>query len=471
MPKKKKKSKNLIWGSRFKSLPSEIAVKYTSSVNIDNRLYKQDIEASKRYAFSLKEAKAISVTDYQKINKGLNKILKEIKSDKFTWSDELEDVHMNIEHSLSKKIGGVAKKLHTGRSRNDQVATDLRLFLINAIENINNKITKTQIAIVRKAEKYYDSLMPGFTHMQIAQPITFGHHLMAWFEMLERDMSRMEETKDRMSTLPLGSGALSGSRYKIDLKKLAKELNFERISNNSVDAVSDRDFVIEFLSSISILGIHLSRFNEEIVLWSSPQFNYIKLGEQFFTGSSIMPQKKNPDVAELIRGGTARYIGNLSGILSLLKNLPLSYNRDMQEDKRFVFDSLDHCLKSLEIFSSLVDSIVANTKKMREDCNLGQITATELADYLVTKNIPFRRAHNIVAKIVSYAEKENRQIFELSLKELKKKSKSIEDDVKNYLSPESAVKAKSSIGGTAPNQVSFQIKRAKKLLKSRKGNG
>ena len=468
MNKKIKKVPNPIWGGRFNDGANDLAKEFTSSINNDHRLYKEDIKSSMAHALALKEANLINRKDYSKITKGLKLILNEIKSGKFKWHKELEDIHMNIEFALEKKAGTSSKRLHTGRSRNDQIATDLKLYLMKSIEEILSLITKTQISIVKKALRHHSTLMPGFTHLQMAQPITFGHHLMAWFEMLNRDFSRFQESKKRMSSLPLGSGALSGIRYNLDRNKLAKRLNFNKVTNNSIDAVSDRDFAVEFLSCTCLLEVHLSRMNEEIIIWSSNQFHYIELPDEFCTGSSIMPQKKNPDVAELLRGGSSKSIANLVGILTLIKNQPLAYNRDMQEDKGFIFDSLDYCMVSLKIFSSLVEGMKANIKKMEQDCNLGQLTATELADYLVLKNVPFRNAHHITGKIVAYAEKKELQIFELSLDELKKFSKVIDKDVKRFLVPSEAIKSKKIRGGTAPNQVLYQAKKAMETLQKRK---
>ena len=464
----KKTTTNPLWGGRFTEAASELTQDYTSSIDVDKRLYEEDITGSLAYALALKEAKVISAKDYSKISKGLKTIRQEIESGKFQWDKSLEDVHMNIESALVKKAGNSAKKLHTGRSRNDQVSTDLRLHLDTVIKKILNLINQAQDSIVKKAKVHAEDIMPGFTHMQIAQPVTLGHHLLSWFEMLERDFSRFSETKERMSVLPLGSAALAGSRFKIDREKLAKRLNFNSTSNNSMDAVSDRDFVIEFASNSSILGIHLSRICEELVMWSSSQFNYIQLPDEFCTGSSIMPQKKNPDVAELIRGGSSKTIASLMGLLSLMKNQPLSYNRDMQEDKEFIFSASDYCTSSLELFSHMMIGITANTEKMKADCNMGQITATDLADYLVERGVPFRKAHELVGKIVKHAESKDLQIFDLPISQLKKFSKAISEDVKSYLDPQEAIKARSLKGGTAPAQVKKQAALAHKLVKSRK---
>ncbi len=463
----KSKKTNPLWGGRFSQSPNDLALGFSSSIGLDKNLYKEDIDGSLVYAMALKEAKVITPKEYLKIKKGLLYILGQIQSGKFQWQEGLEDVHMNIESALHKKIGSAAKKLHTGRSRNDQVATDLRLYLLKKTELIIKLITKNQKVIISKAKKYSNSIMPGFTHTQAAQPITFGHHLMAWNEMLERDFSRFMDSKDRTSVLPLGSSALSGNSYNLDREKMAKRLGFARTSNNSLDAVSDRDFIIEFLSCASILGTHLSRMNEELILWSSPQFGYIELDDQFCTGSSIMPQKKNPDIAELIRGGSSKVSANLIGMLSLMKGLPLSYNRDMQEDKAFLFNSVDFVASSLEIFHMMIETMNPNLNKMKEDCEIGHITATELADYLVSKGMNFRAAHERVGKIVTLADKENKQIHELSITQLKSKCKIIESDVFKSLVPENAVTIRNSKGGTAPKQVLKQIAIAERILKKR----
>jgi argininosuccinate lyase len=375
---------------------------------------------------------------------------------------------MNIESRLVEISGAAAKKLHTGRSRNDQVATDLRLFLMEGIDEILKTITALQKSIVNQADKNFDVLMPGFTHLQIAQPVTLGHHLMAWNEMLTRDYSRLIDAKKRLNVMPLGSAALSGTRFNIDRELLAKKLGFNEISRNSMDAVSDRDFVLELASVLSIIGIHLSRVCEEIIIWASSQYDYLELSDEVCTGSSIMPQKKNPDMAELIRGGASKTIANLMGLLSLMKNLPLTYNRDMQEDKAYIFDSLDFSENSLALLKIVIDGMKPNIEKMKQDCFKGQITATDLADYLVEKNMPFRQAHSVVGKIVAFAETKNKQIFELDLKELKKFSRLIEDDVSSYLDPSITINSRNQIGGTAPSQVKKEINLSKRLLAKRK---
>ena len=465
---KKEKKVNPLWGGRFKSGTNDLAQTFSASVDVDKRLFEVDIKGSIAYAEVLKDAKLISSIELSKIKKGLKKILEEIRQKSFKWDPALEDVHMNIESRLVKIAGVAAKKIHTGRSRNDQVATDLRLYLSEKTDVIQNLLTLLQESILQKAELNIESLMPGFTHLQIAQPVTFGHHLMAWHEMLSRDYSRLEDAKQRMSVMPLGSAALSGTRFDIDRKLLAKKLSFKEISRNSMDAVSDRDFVLELASALSIVGIHLSRICEEIIIWTSSQYDYIKLSDEVCTGSSIMPQKKNPDMAELIRGGSSKTIANLIGLLSLMKNLPLTYNRDMQEDKEYIFNSIDFTQDSLALLSLIIDGMEPNIKKMKQDCFTGQITATDLADYLVGKNMAFRQAHEVVGKIVAYAERKEVQIFELDITELKKFSKLIEKDVIGYLNPEKTVLARKQTGGTAPSQVRKEIKIAKKALSKRK---
>ena len=461
---KKEKEINPLWGGRFESGTDDLAQSFSASIDIDKRLFEVDIKGSIAYAEILNVANLINSSELKKIKKGLNKILDEIKQDKFNWDPSLEDVHMNIESRLVKIAGTAAKKIHTGRSRNDQVATDLRLFLKDQIDEILNLLILLQKSLLKKADENTDTLMPGLTHLQIAQPVTFGHHLMAWFEMLSRDYSRLEDTKKRMDVMPLGSAALSGTRFNIDRKFLAKKLGFKDISRNSMDAVSDRDFVLELASSLSIVGIHLSRICEEIIIWSSSQYSYIHLSDEVCTGSSIMPQKKNPDMAELIRGGASKTIANLMGLLSLIKNLPLTYNRDLQDDKEYIFSSIDFTKDSLELLSLIIEGMKPNVEKMKSDCFTGQITATDLADYLVEKGIAFRKAHEIVGKIVAHAEKKKVQIFELEISELRKFSKIINEDVTNYLNPQKTILSRKQVGGTAPSQVKKEIKIAKKEL-------
>ena len=457
--------KNTSWGGRFKKQTAEKAQKFSSSIGVDKKLYKEDISGSVAYAEALQSAGVINKSELAKIKSGLKQIKQKIESDKFNWQEALEDVHMNIESALEKIIGSAAKKLHTGRSRNDQVVTDLKLHLLEKSKEIKSCITDLLEVLVLKAESEVDTLMPGFTHMQIAQPITLGHHLMAWFEMLSRDLDRFEECEIRLKISPLGSGALAGNKFKINRMKLAKSLGFSEITKNSIDAVSDRDYVIEMLFNISLMGVHLSRISEELIIWSSSQFDYVDLPEELCTGSSIMPQKKNPDMAELVRGGSSKTIGNLVTLLSLIKNQPLSYNRDNQEDKGPLFDSIEYALGSLDITTAMIAGAEFNHDSMLTDVYDGHICATDLAEYLVMKGIPFRDAHAISGKAVQLAETSDLLLSELSLKDLKKLNALIEKDVFKHLDPLKSITSKSSIGGTAPSQVLKQIAHAKDKLK------
>ena len=457
--------KNTSWGGRFKKQTAEKAQKFSSSINVDKKLYKEDISGSVAYAEALQSAGVINKSELAKIKSGLKQIKQKIESDKFNWQEALEDVHMNIESALEKIIGSAAKKLHTGRSRNDQVVTDLKLHLLEKSKEIKSCITDLLEVLVLKAESEVDTLMPGFTHMQIAQPITLGHHLMAWFEMLSRDLDRFEECEIRLKISPLGSGALAGNKFKINRMKLAKSLGFSEITKNSIDAVSDRDYVIEMLFNISLMSVHLSRISEELIIWSSSQFDYVDLPEELCTGSSIMPQKKNPDMAELVRGGSSKTIGNLVTLLSLIKNQPLSYNRDNQEDKGPLFDSIEYALGSLDITTAMIAGAEFNHDSMLTDVYDGHICATDLAEYLVMKGIPFRDAHAISGKAVQLAETSDLLLSELSLKDLKKLNALIEKDVFKHLDPLKSITSKSSIGGTAPSQVLKQIAHAKDKLK------
>ena len=401
--------------------------------------------------------------ELSKIKSGLKQIKQKIESGKFNWQETLEDVHMNIESSLEKIIGSAARKLHTGRSRNDQVVTDLKLYLLEKSKDIQICLSDLLKIVVLKAESEVETLMPGFTHMQIAQPVTLGHHLMAWYEMLSRDLDRFKGCESRLKISPLGSGALAGNKFKINRRKMAKALGFEEVTNNSIDAVSDRDYVIEMMFNISLMGVHLSRIAEELIIWSSSQFDYVELPEELCTGSSIMPQKKNPDMAELVRGGSSKTIGNLVSLLSLIKNQPLSYNRDNQEDKGPLFDSIEYALRSLDITAAMIAGAEFNRDSMLTDVYDGHICATDLAEYLVMKGIPFRDAHAISGKAVQLAESKDFLLSELSLKELKKLNALIEKDVFKHLDPLKSISSKNSIGGTAPSQVLKQITQAKNL--------
>ena len=457
--------KNTSWGGRFKKQTAKKAQGFSSSIDIDNKLYKEDILGSIAYAEALQAAGVLNKGELSKIKSGLKQIKQKIESGKFNWQETLEDVHMNIESSLEKIIGSAARKLHTGRSRNDQVVTDLKLYLLEKSKDIQICLSDLLKIVVLKAESEVETLMPGFTHMQIAQPVTLGHHLMAWYEMLSRDLDRFKGCESRLKISPLGSGALAGNKFKINRRKMAKALGFEEVTNNSIDAVSDRDYVIEMMFNISLMGVHLSRIAEELIIWSSSQFDYVDLPEELCTGSSIMPQKKNPDMAELVRGGSSKTIGNLVSLLSLIKNQPLSYNRDNQEDKGPLFDSIEYALGSLDITAAMIAGAEFNRDSMLTDVYDGHICATDLAEYLVMKGIPFRDAHAISGKAVQLAESKDFLLSELSLKELKKLNALIEKDVFKHLDPLKSISSKNSIGGTAPSQVSKQITQAKNKLK------
>ena len=460
-----KNKTNPLWGGRFKQKSSDLLKKINNSISFDYKLASQDLRVSKAYCKALCKSKIISKKEENLIVDCLKTIENDILGKKLKFNDDFEDIHMNIEMELKKRIGTTAGKLHTGRSRNDQVVTDLKLYLLGKSKDIQICLTDLLEIIVLKAESEVETLMPGFTHMQIAQPITLGHHLMAWYEMLSRDLDRFKECESRLKISPLGSGALAGNKFKINRKKLAKSLGFTEVTNNSIDAVSDRDYVIEMMFNISLMGVHLSRIAEELIIWSSSQFDYVDLPEELCTGSSIMPQKKNPDMAELVRGGSSKTIGNLVSLLSLIKNQPLSYNRDNQEDKGPLFDSIDYALGSLDITAAMVAGAEFNRDSMLTDVYDGHICATDLAEYLVMKGIPFRDAHAISGKAVQLAESKDFLLSELSLKELKKLNTLIEKDVFKHLDPLKSISSKSSIGGTAPSQVSKQIIQAKSKLK------
>ena len=461
------KEQNKKWSGRFDEPVDKLVQIFTASVDFDQRLALYDIQGSLAHAEMLKKQKIISATDFKKIDQGLKKISEQIMLGKFKWSVSDEDVHLNIEKKLTQLIGDAGKKLHTGRSRNDQIATDLRLFLRDITDEVILKITKLQKNIVSLAKKNINSYMPGLTHLQIAQPISFAHHMMAYYEMLDRDKNRFFDGRKRINQLPLGSAALAGTTYPIDRKFVAKKLKFEGISMNSLDAVSDRDFAIEFCFNASMMMTHLSRLSEELIMWMSPFFNFIDIADKFCTGSSIMPQKKNPDVPELIRGKVARVNGNLLSLLTLMKSQPLAYNKDNQEDKEPVFDSADTVIGSLEIYADLVGHITVNKKQMLHYAEEGFSTATDLADYLVKKGVPFRTSHEIVANLVNHAVKNDLSLHEIELADLKKFSSVIQKDVYDFLTVEGSLAARSHIGGTSPKQVTKAISLAEIQLKKK----
>jgi len=434
---------------------------FTASVQFDKRMYRQDIQGSIAHATMLESVDVLTKEECTKIIAGLNSIVIEIENDDFEWSIAQEDVHMNIEARLIALIGDVGKKLHTGRSRNDQVATDVRLYLRDMIQPIRSELFRLQDSLLNVAEREYDTIMPGFTHLQTAQPITFGHHMMAWYEMLVRDAERLDDCEKRVNSLPLGAAALAGTTFPIDRELTAKLLGFERICLNSLDAVSDRDFAIEFTSFSSLLMMHMSRFSEELIIWSSAQFDFVDLGDAFCTGSSIMPQKKNPDVPELIRGKTSRVYGNMFNLFTLMKNQPLAYNKDNQEDKEPLFDTIDTLLGSLRVYADMMAAITVKAENMRNAALRGYATATDLADYLVRKGVAFRDAHEVVGLSVAFGIKHKKDLSELSLEQLQNFSDQIGDDVFEVLTLEGSVAARDHLGGTAPNQVLAAIRYAR----------
>lgn len=455
---------NQSWGGRFSQPTDEFVKIFGASVFFDKILAPYDIQGSIAHATMLGEVGIITQKDVKKITKGLEQVLSEIESGDFNWSADLEDVHMNIEARLVEICGDAGKKLHTGRSRNDQVATDVRLYLRDQIDTIANELKRLQLALLDLAEQEASTIMPGFTHLQAAQPISFGHHMMAYFEMLSRDASRLVQVRQRTNVMPLGSAALAGTTYPINRERSAELLGFDRASANSLDAVSDRDFAIEFLATSSMIMMHLSRFSEELILWSSAQFDFVELSDSFCTGSSIMPQKKNPDVPELIRGKTARVYGNLNALLTLMKSQPLAYNKDNQEDKEPLFDTVNTLGACLRVFADMVPNIEVKRDNLYRSCKKGYTTATDLADYLVQKGKPFRDAHEVVGKAVSYGIEHQKDLSEMDLSELQVFDQSIENDVFDVLSLEGSLCARNHIGGTAPEQVKKAIQNARDSL-------
>jgi argininosuccinate lyase len=459
-----KSQQDKVWSGRFNEPVSELVKRYTASVDFDKRLAAFDIQGSLAHSKMLGAQGIISQADVAAIATGLNEILEEIQAGKFEWRLDLEDVHLNIEKRLTDKIGDAGKRLHTGRSRNDQVSTDVRLWLRAVADDVIVGIRKLQTSIVDLAETHFDTAMPGFTHLQVAQPVTFGHHLLAYFEMLQRDAARFADARKRINRLPLGAAALAGTSYPIDREMVAKELGFDGVCENSLDAVSDRDFAIEFTAAAALVMTHLSRFSEELILWSSPRFAFVDIADRFCTGSSIMPQKKNPDVPELVRGKTGRVTGHLMALLTLMKSQPLAYNKDNQEDKEPLFDTADTLLVTLEIYADMLRGIKVNKEAMRIAATEGFATATDLADYLVKKGIPFRDAHEVVALAVRHAVDKGCDLSDLPLAELQKFSAQISEDVYQVLTLEGSLASRNHIGGTAPAQVKQAIARARQSL-------
>lgn len=458
-----------LWGGRFTESTDAFVEAFTASVEFDKRLYAEDIAGSIAHATMLETRGVLTTADRDAIIGGLEAIKLEIEAGEFNWSVSLEDVHMNIEARLTEKIGDAGKRLHTGRSRNDQVATDIRLWLRTAIMDIESELSRLAEGYLELAHRNHDAIMPGFTHLQTAQPVTAGHHVMAWFEMALRDMSRLQDCRKRLNVSPLGAAALAGTSYPINRELTAELLGFDGVCENSLDAVSDRDFAIEFCSAAAILMMHLSRISEELVLWSSVQFGFIELPDRFCTGSSIMPQKKNPDVPELIRGKSGRTNGHLISLLTLMKGQPLTYNKDNQEDKEPLFDSVDTVLGSLRAFADMVPAIEFQRENLRQAALGGFATATDLADYLVRKGMAFRDAHEVVGKAVGAGAAQGRDLSAFSLEELQAFSSEIEQDVFDVLTLEGSVSSRAHRGGTAPEQVLAAIEQGRVRLREAKG--
>ena len=452
------------WGGRFKGTVAKSAEQFSSSIHYDKRLYKCDITQSIAYAKTLNRAGVISSAELSQITKGLQGILRDIEAGKIKFSAQYEDVHMNIESILTDRIGETGKKLHTGRSRNDQVSTDLRMYVKEEIAQIVTLIVELQKVLLNLADKNIGVIMPGYTHLQKAQPILFSHHMMAYLQMLKRDKERLLDAYKRVDVLTLGSGAISGTNFGLDRKFLAKELGFADISHNSMDAVSDRDFVIETLSAISICQVHISRFAEELIIWSTSEFGYITLSDAYTTGSSLMPQKKNADMAELSRGKSGRIFGSLFSLLTTMKGLPLTYNRDLQEDKEPLFDSIDTIKMELQIFAEMLSTMRINSDKMSQASKVGFLSATDLAYYLVSKGESFRNAHEIVGKIVAQCEGLGIELDALKIVDFQKFSSKISEDVFKVLTPEASISAKNVIGGTAKKMVMEEIKNERKNI-------
>ena len=461
--KKGTKSSKSLWGGRFAESPAELLQKYSESVSFDWRLYSHDIRGSIAHARMLQKIKILTAGEFKAIEQGLFQIEKEIAEGKFTWCVDREDVHMNIEATLTSRVPAGAK-LHTSRSRNDQVATDVRLWVRDQISQNLQAIRSLQKTLVIWAERDLHVIIPGFTHLQRAQPVLLAHHLLAYVEMLDRDAGRLIDAQKRMNLLPLGSGAIAGSTIALDREYVAKLLGFEGVTRNSMDGVSDRDFVVEYLSAVALCGVHLSRLSEDLILWSSAEFGWIRLSDAFTTGSSLMPQKKNPDVAELCRGKSGRLIGNLVSLLVLLKGLPMTYNRDLQEDKERLFDSADTLQMSLEIMSAMLQKVEVHEKRCRQAASDPLLLATDVADYLVNKGVPFRHAHEIVGRAVALAEKLKVPLDQLEMTDWKNLSPQFGPDIKTVFQLEAALKRRPMVGSPNPKRVAEEIRRWKKQL-------
>jgi argininosuccinate lyase len=459
------KRKRPPWSARFSEPVDERVKRFTASVSFDRRLAKYDIQASRAHAGMLAAQGILTRRDLAAIQRGLARIEREVESGRFRWSLEAEDVHLNIERRLTALVGDAGKRLHTARSRNDQVATDVRLWLRAEIDGLGELMSGLARALLEQAERHAALVMPGFTHLQVAQPVTFGHHLLAYVEMLERDRERFVQVRSRVNRLPLGAAALAGTGFPIDRQRVARELGFEGLCENSLDAVSDRDFAIEFCACAALVMVHLSRLAEELVLWANPRFGFVRLPEGYCTGSSIMPQKRNPDVPELVRGKSGRVFGALVALLALMKAQPLAYNKDNQEDKEPLFDAADTVRECIAVFTGLVAGLEPVPSAMRAAVLEGHATATDLADYLVRKGVPFRDAHAVVARAVREAEREGLELASLPLARLRAFSKKIDSDVQRVLTPEGSVATRKHTGGTAPAEVRRAVARARKRLK------
>ena len=455
-----------LWGGRFQKNTDKKVDDFNSSIRFDKRMYAQDIKGSIAHAKMLGKQGIIDLADSEKIVKGLLEVLSDIENGKVEFLIDAEDIHMNVEKLLTDKIGDAGKRLHTGRSRNDQVALDIRMYLMDEIDEIYAMVKNLMEAILSIAKEHTETIMPGYTHLQKAQPISFAHHMMAYFEMLKRDSQRLLDTKERTNVLPLGSGALAGTTYPLDREFVASELGFAGVTQNSLDGVSDRDFVIELAGCLSIIMMHLSRFSEELILWSSHEFSFVEMDDAFSTGSSIMPQKKNPDVAELIRGKTGRVYGHLMGLLTTMKGIPLAYNKDMQEDKEPIFDAIDTVKLCLPVFRDMIVTMTVRKENMLKGAKGGFTNATDVADYLVKKGMPFRDAHEVVGKLVFYSISKDKALDELTIDEFKEFSSIIEDDVYDAISMETCVNGRTVIGGPAKETVEKAIKVASDYIKN-----
>ena len=455
-----------MWEGRFHKETNKLLEKFNASITFDKRMYEEDIKGSIAHSRMLAKQGIIAENEQKEIENGLLQIKEEIQSGKFEFKIEDEDIHMSIEKRLTQIIGAVAGKLHTARSRNDQVALDVRMYVRKEAREISKLLVKMENVLLELAEKYKNVIIPGYTHLQRAQPILFSHHLMAYFQMFKRDISRIKDFLERSDEMPLGAGALAGTTFDLDRHFVAKELGFSKPTENSLDSVSDRDFIIELAMIISVISMHLSRFSEEIIIWCSSEFSFINLDDAFATGSSIMPQKKNPDIAELVRGKTGRIYGNLMGILTTMKALPLAYNKDMQEDKEGIFDSIDNIKLSIEIFYSMLNTLTVNNEKIYASMKSGFLNATDVADYLAKHDVPFRQAHKIVGEIVSYCEDKKIAIDDMKLEEFHKFSDVFKDDILSEITIENCVNKRNSFGGTSIKNVEIQIENGKKFLQA-----